>query len=423
MTLSVRRSPADLLIGGAYFFAAALFVVAVELGHRGVAISAGLMAFAAAFRPSLWRSGFSLLRPPFRAMSLATTLIFLFAAWIAATFFWSPIAGAEWLGLSILAAALVAGAVSFEALNASRQLRRFYAATFIAMVAAGAAVLLFDGVSGGYIRLVTPPDDASPLRFKDMTALGRGVTACAPLVFPAAALIRRSTGSWLLAFAPALTLLGASMHLTIDANTAAIVAGLSLFLVALAAPRGAPLAICAAGVFLLVAAPFAARLIPSDAIIDGAAAGLPPSWAQRLIVWRYAAETAFDCLPFGCGADFARSLAGEGALVRVPGWPVDLQLMPTHPHNLFLQIWLELGLPGVALMASAACAGILALRRAAPDRMTAAAIAAALAAALVSFSFEASLWQIWRLAVLAFAAFGCALCYSAGKPRRNVENA
>ena len=98
-------------------------------------------------------------------------------------------------------------------------------------------------------------------------------------------------------------------------------------------------------------------------------------------------------------------------MVDVPGAPVLLSVSPNHPHNVFLQIWLELGLPGVAATAAFIWFGLSALMRAQLSRAVGAASAGAFVAIVVSVMVEGSLWQVWRLAAMALAASGVALAH------------
>jgi O-antigen ligase len=89
--------------------------------------------------------------------------------------------------------------------------------------------------------------------------------------------------------------------------------------------------------------------------------------------------------------------------------------MPTHPHNAFLQVWLELGIPGVAALALLIYFGMTTLTRARLSKAVTAAAAGAFAAIMVSLTVEASLWQVWRLAAMGLAASGVALAHALEK--------
>ncbi len=66
-------------------------------------------------------------------------------------------------------------------------------------------------------------------------------------------------------------------------------------------------------------------------------AHLPPSWAARVEIWSYTVNRALEKPLFGWGYEAARRFA-----------PV----IPDHPHNMSLQAWLELGIPGLLLLAA-----------------------------------------------------------------------
>lgn len=379
-------------------------------GHRGVAPCAAFMALGVALRPAIWREGFALLAPVrvlSQPLSIAAVSILCFCLWIAASGAWSPTPGAAWLALTVLAAVLCSGALAFEATNAAPRRARRLGAWLALAISVACAALLFEGLSGGYLRAVTPPLDPSPGRYKDMTALARGVTAIAPLVFPAAVIIRRLTGSMVAAVAPCAMLLVAAAHLSVFSNVVALVAGALCFALALVRPKSTIAMLAGAFVVAMLAAPFIATMVLPDLL---AADSIPASWAQRLIAWRETGLRALgECLPLGCGADYARDWFERASLVDIPNWPIPVSEMPTHPHNLFLQLWLELGVIGVASFSMALVAGAATILRMRTSQSTCAAIAGVAAVCLISVMFEASLWQAWRLAIFSVAAFAIAL--------------
>jgi O-antigen ligase len=98
----------------------------------------------------------------------------------------------------------------------------------------------------------------------------------------------------------------------------------------------------------------------------------------------------------GYGFDAAR-MVGEPNAVAVG---VSREVNFLHPHNGFLQVWLELGVIGVALFLSGCALASLSLYRRAADR---AALATTLATVLtVSVFWEVSfgIWQGWWLAAI-----------------------
>lgn len=64
---------------------------------------------------------------------------------------------------------------------------------------------------------------------------------------------------------------------------------------------------------------------------------LPASWAHRIDIWTYTVERSLEKPLWGWGYEAARLFH-----------PV----IPVHPHNMSLQAWLELGIPGLVLLAA-----------------------------------------------------------------------
>ncbi|MEZ5915954.1 MAG: O-antigen ligase family protein, partial [Parvularculaceae bacterium] len=210
------------------------------------------------------------------------------------------------------------------------------------------------------------------------------------------------------------TILIAASGFSISANVIALCAGATAFAAALRFPRAVVIAIGMIFLALVIFAPVWA-LVPRESLLAGEGPSLPVSWLQRVIIWQGAASQALShCLPFGCGADYARVWHESAAEIAMPGSPIPLSEMPTHPHNLFLQVWLELGIVGVLSLAAMCVFGVRAALKFVQigGSMTAAAMAGAAASICLSFQVETSLWQVWRLAVIALAVFGIALSYS-----------
>ena len=388
-------------------------------GHRGVApwlLLASLPAFA---RGDFWQSAFGQLfdradikKPLFAGL----VAIILFCVWVFLSGFWSPKAQPS-LILNVLAPVLVGGSVVWFSLNLPRVWAYRLSAAFSLSIAAGVTVLLFEGVTGGFLRSVLPPKDMTPGGLRDVIALGRGVTSLVPALFPAAAIAAMIRGRWIGAGVIAVGLL-AAMSNTVTANASAIIVGLLASGLALAAPRRAVAIIGAAILAALILAPLLAFL-PVDLIFQKAGGAAPASWLHRVVVWQAVGAQIPEGLPFGHGADYARIWKDTAATVAVPGSRFELSVMPTHPHNVFLQIWLELGLPGVLTIAAFIFFGLRILRAVSLPPVVMAGMIGALAAIMVSLLIEGSIWQVWRHAAMALAAMGVALSYSLYRIRTN----
>lgn len=140
----------------------------------------------------------------------------------------------------------------------------------------------------------------------------------------------------------------------------------------------------------ILAAPFIASAPQFDALAQRRDVSV--SIYHRAAIWSFAAERILEKPAFGWGMHASRTMP-EGKIQFAPG----AELLPLHPHNAALQIWLELGLIG----AIAAAAAMLALgRRIKGDRATRAALAGTLLAAFAVGSVGYGIWQGWWMGAL-----------------------
>lgn len=409
MTLRQRRDQASLYLLFALFV---LLPPTAVFGHRGVAPWLALASLPAFMRGDFWQSLFGAL---FDRLDLRSPLFACFAAlvffclWIFLSGLWSP-KEQPFLAAYVLAPALVGASVVWFSLHLTPSWTYRLSMAFNLSIAAGAAVLLFEGMSGGFLRSVLPPDDPTPFRSRDIAALGWGLSALVPALFPAAiiaALLSTRTA------ALGLTALGAAAAVSNDvaANVVAIAGGLGAAFLAFKAPRLVIPLTCWALIAGFLLAPLAA-FIPVEAAYRLIGDAVPTSWLHRLAIWQTAAARIPEGLPFGFGADFTRIWSETATRIEVPGAPALLPTVMIHPHNLFLQIWLELGLPGAVSFIAFVYFGAQILQRANLSKAVAAAIAGAIIAFVLTVMVDGSLWQVWRLASMALAAMGAALAHS-----------
>jgi len=126
--------------------------------------------------------------------------------------------------------------------------------------------------------------------------------------------------------------------------------------------------------------------------------GLAGSFGHRYYIWRFATERAAERPVTGWGFDSSRAIPGGHETIAI-----GKELMPLHPHNATLQIWLELGIPGLVL-----AAGVLWLlfrHRLDASGGVADAYVKPLMLLCVCVTWNATfgLWQSWWLSALALA--------------------
>ena len=129
------------------------------------------------------------------------------------------------------------------------------------------------------------------------------------------------------------------------------------------------------------------------------------------MIWRFAAEKVGERPLLGWGLDASRELPGMHDKVALPvggGQIAELDVMPLHPHNNAIQIWLELGIVGALIPALLIAYLLRGLARPELEAGARAMVLATLTSCLVVAFLSYGLWQGWWLGALwlatAFAA-------------------
>lgn len=414
MSLALSKERATSVVYFVFLAMMAVVAIMAVFGHRAIAPCFLAMGLVVAFRPAVWRYGkTSLSRGVARkdTGSIALIAAVAFSVWIAIASYWSPVDGTIKLFINTLAPVLAGYAVVWQVstFNENRQIA--VGKAFLLMVVGAAILLAIEALSGGALRNFVPPADQSPERFKDMTALGRGVTVLTLALFPAIVLAKRLSGHWWLGGALIICTFLAAVHFTISSNLLALCVGAVIFGVALLWPRSTLRTVVLGALVILLLTP-AFVFLPSETLINFLGERVSASWLQRLAIWEASGTAVLECFPFGCGPDYSRAMKNEWAMITVPGSSIPLRTMPTHPHNLFMQIWLELGGVGVALVVfglSNALKAFLSIKEMPP--IVVAGAAALVSAIVASALVEMSLWQVWRLSSIGLGIFGVSVSY------------
>lgn len=219
-------------------------------------------------------------------------------------------------------------------------------------------------------------------------------------------------------FARAVLLLaGGAVLISLPGETArlATIAGLGAALFSLAAPRLGPRLVGALVASAVLVMPLLVGFIPKTP-----SASLPLSAVHRLVIWDFAAARIAEKPLAGWGLEASRALPGGRARpdaatldrlnITTPAQReflvlAHVEVMPLHPHNGALQLWLELG--GIGALLGAAL--ILALGFAAAGSAAPAVGAGMLASAAVTGMLSFGLWQAWWVASLLLAMVALAL--------------
>lgn len=322
--------------------------------------------------------------------ALLWPLVLLFA-WAAVTLLWTPADRgiAAWLAIRTLTT--VAGALLL--LDFCRRVPPAAVARTTPWVLPGLilAILLLVAEQLSHLALTSLISGETYEGPRWADRLNRGALAVLLHAFAPAFLLwsggRRPAAAALLA--------GSLVLVSFYRSETALAAGLlalPLLAVALARPPAGRRLFLALGIAALLLPLPGAMLLDRLALQE--AAWLDITARARVQIWFFTAERILERPFLGWGLDSADLVPNRGV---VPLLPYADRVMPIHPHNGALQLWLEIGLPGVALALFAlhrVARGLAALPPAA-----AAFLIAVATATLVAQSLSFAIWQSRWLAL------------------------
>ena len=390
---------------------------AVVLQHRALAPMAlgGLLVMIASHR--VHRGAW-----PWPPRSMPAWIAVALLTWGVAAVAWSPVPGRAVTEAARLAAFVLLAAMAARAAAAlDAPARRRVGRGLLVGLGLGVAAAVLDGATGHGLRAAVRGlrDVPADLMF-GLKPSGSVLALLLPLALAVPGL--PVAARWAAAVAGgvvALTVPGEAARLSILAGLAA---GAAAWAVP-AVPRllGGALAILAVSAPLTFGALLDSRIVPADRL------GI--SGAHRLIVWDFALRRIADRPVTGWGMDSSRAIPGgqdrpdAAALERmgfVPGGAMArafapdgrFNVLPLHPHNGLLQVWLELGAVGAVLAGTLLLSlGLAAGRLPRPARAGA---TGALAAAAVTGLLSYGVWQPWWVGGLLLAAVTVAALAPAG---------
>ncbi len=109
-----------------------------------------------------------------------------------------------------------------------------------------------------------------------------------------------------------------------------------------------------AGIFvlLIVSAPALVKALPSGDVMNEKVGSIYTSAVHRVYIWDFVTERILEKPLFGWGLDASRNIPGGDKKLNLDISSIwNAEILPLHPHNFALQVWLELGLPGALITA------------------------------------------------------------------------
>jgi O-antigen ligase len=225
------------------------------------------------------------------------------------------------------------------------------------------------------------------------TKYNRGLIALVILTWPLAANLvargERGKVRLLIAFVLLASLIGLSAT-----GLAALLAGFFVWLVASKAPRFATIAVGAGVSFLALALPLLMRIASGER--GNLASVVKSSGIHRLEIWDYMSARILERPLTGWGLGVAKVVPIQASELATYLYA---DATGIYPHNQWIELWLETGLPGV-MLALALVLLVLSRLRGRWGAYGLAAVAAALTGSLLNFEITTDSW--W--AALAAAA-------------------
>jgi O-antigen ligase len=393
-----------------------LLVMAAFLSPRFIALTGFALAGAAAFGD---------LKAPARRprATAATVLLTLLGVWAAASALWSPDPAAALQKGVVLVALVVLTALGAERL-AKADPERLSRALWIsaAAVVAGACLVAIELVTNQWIYrtvLSMLPGLAATMKKHvamqegailhiSETEINRRTTLAIALGLPAFGLLYAAgPARWrtLLTGAGLIAVVGILLTAYHQSSQAAILAAsITLALAGLSLRWTARMLAVAWIVATLLVVPmvtgaYRAELHKADWIFYTA--------RHRIVIWDFMAERVGNAPLRGIGAEAARVLHETvdretlEAHQRNAGVGVSTAL---HAHNIYLQVWYELGAVGAALLCVAGLALLGTATRLAPGTQRLALAQFAVTATMAAFSY--GLWQAWFQVAFAIGLLG-----------------
>jgi len=380
-------SPAALWIVTIAFALAPPLLAVAPLGMAPLLIAAGALAYSAErVQGGYWP----------RVPVGATMLFVIFVAWCALSLIWdlNPGGGARKLVDIVLAASALLALLGLANRLRPDQSRRL-CWSLVGGMLAGLVLLVIETLFD--FPLYRAVMGATNPKLVDLVEAKRSVDALPLLVWPACLALARLNRPRLGALLAVLFTV-ACVKLTAASATM----GMALSMVVFAACFASTLWVRR---LLALATLLAFILIIPVSIIAYDQGGTTAHWLKhsgqhRVEIWHFAADKTLERPLFGWGFNASRYVPNGNAVSKF--LPPGQSLIPLHPHDAFLQVWLEIGAIGAIIVGGILLLGLKTIGQwpAAVARFTLPGYAAGLVVAGLAFG----IWQSWWMATLAFSA-------------------
>ncbi|MBT4770387.1 MAG: O-antigen ligase family protein [Rhodospirillaceae bacterium] len=238
-----------------------------------------------------------------------------------------------------------------------------------------------------------------------MEPVSRGTAILAVIIWPVAVILaRHMTRQFFKILLPLLAVGTAYFlckELTFLASQLALMIGSVSFAFIYVFRRWALTLILGGFALIAVSAPVISLYVVNPAALQEMGVHLPEPQEHRLAIWSFVSDLTADAPIIGHGFDSSRWIGGN-YVARLMAEHVEIPytsgLLPLHPHNAVMQIWLELGLVGILCLLGMIFGLYRMLLSYQQDRLVLAAGGAMLVTFISIASISFGIWQNWWLA-------------------------
>ena len=161
---------------------------------------------------------------------------------------------------------------------------------------------------------------------------------------------------------------------------------------------------------MMITAPITMSQLKPSQVVEKESS-LPKAALHRLLIWNFTAEKIREKPVFGWGMNAARNIPEGKKFIYDASNSKYGENLPLHPHNIALQVWLELGLAGVLLVTIFGFAILLSINKYKKYTFIASIAVGQFITGLGILSLSYGMWQSWWIASLYLSASLSVLVY------------
>jgi len=344
--------------------------------------------------------------------------VVVLAAWPLVSCIWSPNSASEWFAALKVAVLIISGfsicryasPSAFSELGEGENI--WAVAGYIGGVSVIAIAMIYAYITG---KSLWGAYFSDPL-----TTLNSNAVVLALMLAPIMSLLSRSS------IRVRAGLVGAVMVLlfTLSSMAAivAVLAGAATFFVRKFFGQCGGIAIALLAVMFVLSVPYAVKMsgaaqFTQPQVMNDSSSALPYSMRHRLAMWSFAVEKIDEKPWLGWGFGSSRHIPQEDRRLAP-----NMEIMPLHPHNLALQTRLELGLPGVLILAALVFTVFYRLATFTDDPWKSGIAMAAASGWLFVANVSYGMWQSWWIALAFLLAVLMKISFYVQPTKREIRD-